>query len=216
MGWDVWVGKICTFLSSVSSQQKFEAMDGPVLQPLDGPVLQPHVTVQFYLESKGKYILEACGWANPKESKRSPQPNFGPTFYMFFFLLSLLLLLLLLSCFSRVLLWWQPTRLPVPGILQARTLEVHWTHSSGLPFPAAELPFPAAELLQSCLTLCDPIDGSPPDCLSLGCHFLLQCMRVKSESEVLQSCLTPSDPMDCSLPGFSVHWIFQARVLEWG
>jgi len=85
MGWDVWVGKICTFLSSVSSQQKFEAMDGPVLQPLDGPVLQPHVTVQFYLESKGKYILEACGWANPKESKRSPQPNFGPTFYMFFF-----------------------------------------------------------------------------------------------------------------------------------
>ena len=44
--------------------------------------------------------------------------------------------------------------------------------------------------------------------------FLLQCMKVKSESEVVQSCLTLSDPMDCSLPGSSVHGIFQARVLE--
>ena len=50
----------------------------------------------------------------------------------------------------------------------------------------------------------------------VGCHFLLQCMKVKSESEVAQSCLTPSDPMDCSLPGSSVHGIFQARILEWG
>ena len=41
-------------------------------------------------------------------------------------------------------------------------------------------------------------------------------MKVKSESEVAQSCLTLSDPMDCSLPGSSIHWIFQARVLEWG
>ena len=49
----------------------------------------------------------------------------------------------------------------------------------------------------------------------VGCHFLLQCMKVKSESEVAQSCLTPSNPMDCSLPGPSVHGIFQARVLEW-
>ena len=49
----------------------------------------------------------------------------------------------------------------------------------------------------------------------MGCHFLLQCMKVKSESEVAQSCPTPSDPMDCSLPGPSVHGIFQARVLEW-
>ena len=48
-----------------------------------------------------------------------------------------------------------------------------------------------------------------------GCHFLLQCMKVKSESEVAQSCLTPSDPTDCSLPGSSAHGIFQARVLEW-
>ena len=49
----------------------------------------------------------------------------------------------------------------------------------------------------------------------VGCHFLLQCMKVKSQSEVAQSCLTLSDPMDCSLPGSSVHGIFQARVLEW-
>ena len=49
-----------------------------------------------------------------------------------------------------------------------------------------------------------------------GCHFLLQCMKVKSQSEVAQPCLTLSDPMDCSLPGSSVHGIFQARVLEWG
>ena len=50
----------------------------------------------------------------------------------------------------------------------------------------------------------------------VGCHFLLQCMKVKSESKVVQSCPTLSDPMDCSLPGSSVHGIFQARVLEWG
>ena len=50
----------------------------------------------------------------------------------------------------------------------------------------------------------------------VGFHFLLQCMKVKSEREFAQSCPTPSDPMDCSLPGSSVHGIFQARVLEWG
>ena len=57
---------------------------------------------------------------------------------------------------------------------------------------------------------------SPGKNTGVGCHFLLQCMKVKSESEVAQSCLTPRDPMDCSLPGSSVHGIFQARVLEWG
>ena len=50
----------------------------------------------------------------------------------------------------------------------------------------------------------------------VGCHFLLQCMKVKSENEVAQWCPTLIDPMDCSLPGSSVHGIFQARVLEWG
>ena len=57
---------------------------------------------------------------------------------------------------------------------------------------------------------------SPGKNTGVGCHFLLQCMKVKSKSEVTQSCLTLRDPMDCSLPGSSVHGIFQARVLEWG
>ena len=56
---------------------------------------------------------------------------------------------------------------------------------------------------------------SPGKNTGVGCYFLLQCMKVKSESEVAQSCLTLCDPMDCSLPGSSVHGIFQARVLEW-
>ena len=56
---------------------------------------------------------------------------------------------------------------------------------------------------------------SPGKNTGVGCHFLLQCMKVKSESEVTQSCPTLHDPMDCSLPGSSVHGIFQARVLEW-
>ena len=82
----------------------------------------------------------------------------------------------------------------------------------------------AVKSLQSRPTLCDPIDGSPPGSFvpgilqartRVGCHFLLQCMKVKSESEVAQSCPTLSDPMDCSLPGSSVHGIFLARVLEW-
>ena len=73
----------------------------------------------------------------------------------------------------------------------------------------------AAKPLQSCLTLCHSLDGSPTrlPCpwdspgknTGVGCRFLLQGMKVKSESEVAQSCLTLSDPMDCSLPGSSVH-----------
>ena len=53
---------------------------------------------------------------------------------------------------------------------------------------------------------------SPGKNTGVGCHFLLQCMKVKSESEVAQLCPTLSDPMDCSPPGSSVHGIFQARV----
>ena len=88
----------------------------------------------------------------------------------------------------------------------------------------------AAKSLQSCLTLCDPIDGGPPGSPVPG---ILQArtlewvaisfssawkwkVKAKSESEVAQSCVTPSDSMDCSLPGSSVHGFFQARVLEWG
>ena len=83
----------------------------------------------------------------------------------------------------------------------------------------------AAKSLQSCLTLCDPIDGSPPGSpvpgdspgknTGVGCHFLFLCMKVKSESEVTQLYPTRSDPMNCSLPGSSILGIFQARVLEW-
>ena len=82
-----------------------------------------------------------------------------------------------------------------------------------------------AKSLQSCPTLQPhrrqptrlprPWD-SPGKNTGVGYHFLLQCMKVKSESEVTQSCPTLSDPMDCSLTGSSVHGIFQARVLEWG
>ena len=82
----------------------------------------------------------------------------------------------------------------------------------------------AAKSLQSCPTLqphrrqptrlCRPWD-SPGKNTGVGCHFLLQCMKAKSESKVSQSCLTLSDPMDCSLPGSSIHGILQARVLEW-
>ena len=57
---------------------------------------------------------------------------------------------------------------------------------------------------------------SPGKNTGVGCHFILQCMKVKSESEVAQACPVLSDPMDCSLPGSSVQGSFQARVLEWG
>ena len=56
---------------------------------------------------------------------------------------------------------------------------------------------------------------SPGKNTGVGCHFLLQCMKVKSESGVTQSCPTLRNPMDCSLPGSSIDGIFQARVLEW-
>ena len=86
----------------------------------------------------------------------------------------------------------------------------------------------AAKSLQSYPTLCDPIDwtiqptrlpgpwDSPGKNTGVRCHFLLQYMKVKSESEVAQSCPTLSDPMDCSAPDSSIHEIFQARILESG
>ena len=105
----------------------------------------------------------------------------------------------------------------------------HGLHHNRPPCPSPTpgvygYPIAPAKSLQSCPTLCDPIDptrlshpwDSPGKTTGLGCHFLLQCMKVKSESEVTQSCPTLSDPMDCSLPGSSIHGSFQARVLEWG
>ena len=83
----------------------------------------------------------------------------------------------------------------------------------------------AAKSLQSCPTHVQPHRrqptrlprpwDSPGKNTGVGCHFLLQCMKVKNESDVAQSGPTLSDPMHCSLPGSSIHGIFQARVLEW-
>ena len=102
---------------------------------------------------------------------------------------------------------------------------VRMEYGRSVPFSQSEAQVTAAQSLQSCPTLCDPIDGSPPGSpvpgislgknTGVGCHFLLQCMKVKTESEVAQSCLTLRDPMDCSLPGSSGRYSFQARVLEW-
>ena len=82
-----------------------------------------------------------------------------------------------------------------------------------------------SEVAQSCPTLrphrwqptklLRPWD-SPGKNTGVGRHFLLECIKVKSESEVIQSRLTLRNPMDSSLPGFSVHGISQARALEWG
>ena len=111
-------------------------------------------------------------------------------------------------------------------LLLAASKENTWVLSQSYVSLNSNTAAAAAKSLQSCPTLCDPIDGSSPSSprpwdspgknTGVGCHFLLQCMKVKSESEVAQSCPTPSDAMDCSLPGSSVHGIFQARVLEWG
>ena len=121
----------------------------------------------------------------------------------------------------------------------ALNLESPWQLFSGSDFPQCTLLLPyttfkfkslsttsaAAKSLQSCPTLCDPIEQPtklplpwdfPGKNTGVGCHFLLPCMKVKSEREVAQWCPTLSDPMDCRLPGSSVHRIFQARVLEWG
>ena len=93
------------------------------------------------------------------------------------------------------------------------------------PYPPEVPVAAAAKSLQSCPTvrphrrqptkLPRPWD-SPGKNTGVGCHFLLQGMKVRSESEVAQSCPTLSDPMNCSLPGSSIHGILQARVLEWG
>ena len=136
-----------------------------------------------------------------------------------------LMLLLLLSRFSRVRLCATPETAahqvpPSPGFSRQG-------HCSGLPFPS---PMHESEKWKwSRSVVSDSVRPQrrqptrfphPWDSLGkntgVGCHFLLQCMKVKSESEVTQSCPTLSNPVDCSLPGSSVYGIFQARVLEWG
>ena len=113
-----------------------------------------------------------------------------------------------------------PPGFPVPGILQARTLEWFaisfsnawkwkWKGSRSVVSDSVR------PHRQKPTRLPRPWD-SPGKNTGVGCHFLLHCGKVKSESEVTQSRPTRSNPMDCSLPGSSVHGIFQARVLEWG
>ena len=103
------------------------------------------------------------------------------------------------------------------------TSQDSWTRDQAHQWSAAAAP--AAKLLQSCPTLWDPIDGSPPGSaiprilqartLKLGCHFLLQCVKVKNESEVAQSCPTLWDSIDGSPPGSAIPRILQARTLKW-
>ena len=115
---------------------------------------------------------------------------------------------------------WQPTRLPHPWDSPGKNTGVGCNFLLQCRKVKSE-----SEFAQSCPTLRDPMDyptrllcpwDVPGRNTGVGCHFLLHCMKVKSESEVAQSCPTFIDPMDCSLPGSSVHGIFQARVLEWG
>ena len=124
----------------------------------------------------------------------------------------LLLLVLLLSRFSRVRLCAtaETAAHQAPPSLGFSRQE-HW---SGLPFPSLSLSDPQRPHGLQPTRLLHPWD-SPGKNTGVGCHFLLQCRKVKSESEIAQLCPTLSDPMDCSPPGSSVHGIFQARVLEW-
>ena len=114
----------------------------------------------------------------------------------------------------NTLRWYKPLK---------HSFENYSTHDN-FPHFLAKVGSAAAKSLQSCATLCNPIDGSLPGSPLPGIlqtrtlewlPFPLQCMKVKSESEVAQSCPTPSEPVDCSLPGSSAHGIFQASVLEW-
>ena len=126
---------------------------------------------------------------------------------------------------ARSLGWEEPPEKRIEILSSILAWRIPWTKEPGRLQSAAAAAAAAAKSLQSCLTQCDPRWqpirllcpwDSPGKNTGVGCHFLLQCMKVKSESEVAQSCPTLSDPMDCSLPGSSVHGIFQARVLEWG
>ena len=117
----------------------------------------------------------------------------------------------------------QPQALPITDV-QPGLVVLNWVRGSGANTSRHRIFAAHAKSLQLCPTVRPhrqqptrarlPWD-SPGKNTGVGCHFLLQCMKVQSESEVTQSCPTPSDPMDCSLPGSSVHGIFQARVLEW-
>ena len=124
---------------------------------------------------------------------------------------------ILLHCLPHISLpevWWSNNKLALSLSLSLSLLLLLLLLSRFSRVQLCATPETAAYQLTSFLCPWD----SPGKNTGVGCHFLLQCMRVKSESEseVAQLCPTPIDPMDCSLPGCSVHGIFQARVLEWG
>ena len=134
------------------------------------------------------------------------------------------MLLLLLSRFSRVWLCATPwTAAHQAPLSLGFSRQEHW---SGLSFPSPMHESEKWKWSRSVVSdpqrphglqptrLPHPWD-SPGKSTGVGCHFLLQCMKVKSGSEVAQSCPTLSDSIDCSLPGSSVHGIFRARILEW-
>ena len=135
------------------------------------------------------------------------------------------MLVLLLSHFSCVRFCatpWTAAHHAPPSLGFSR--QEHW---SGLPFPSPMHESEEWKWSHSVVSDSSRPHGLQPTRIlhlwdfpgkniGAGCHFLFQCMKVKSESEVDQLCPTLSDPMDCSPPGSSVHGIFQARVLEWG
>ena len=111
---------------------------------------------------------------------------------------------------------WQRRHRPGLRVDQESTHSMSWGKLSvvhtqqALPKQASDICLQSSSLPTACPW------HSPGKNTGVGCHFLLQCMKGKSESEVAQSCPTLHNPMVCSLPGSSVHGIFQARVLEWG
>ena len=126
---------------------------------------------------------------------------------------------------------WQPTPVFLPGVSQGRGRLVgcHLWGRTESETTAIDYIYVYAAAAAKSLVMSDSVRpyrwqptrlrhpwDSPSKNTGVGCHFLLQCMQVKSESEVAQSCPTLSDPMDCSLSGSSIHGIFHARVLEWG
>ena len=119
----------------------------------------------------------------------------------------------------RSLRWEDPPEEVMATDSSTLAWRITWTEEPG----GLQSASAAAKSLQSCPTLCNPRDGSPPGSPVLGFsrqeHWSglpFPSPMHESESEVTQSRPTPSDPMDCSLPGSSVHGIFQARGLEWG
>ena len=115
--------------------------------------------------------------------------------------------------------WWPSPGHPATESLSRHSVRINELLSQRevILSAAAAAAAAAAKSLQPCPTLCDPIDGQPTGLprpwdfpgknTGVGCHFLLQCTEVKSESEVAQSCLTSNDPTDCSRPGSSIHGI---------